>query len=225
MFGALHRSLEQIGDAELLADFLPVAGLVVLVLLHTGAPDDFQVGDFRQVGQDLVLHAVGEERVVLFRAQVFERQNRDALFRNLVVRQAGIAPRMPEPVGAEGEHGDRRPDAGERPDLTRMRDVQPADIRSALNAGTRDVKGPGKNERERKTGRDQDNKDLLDPRWRVEDRQNRAADLHQTGSHHAIGQGHAIDPPMFEFAKKTAHAPGSYTLRMMTTRRSNGDYL
>ena len=211
MFGALHRSLEQIGDAELLADFLPVTGLVVLVLPDTGAPDDFQVGDFRQVGEDLVLHAVGEERIILFRAQVFERQNRDALFRNLVVRQAGIAPRMPEPVGADGEHGYRRPDAGERPDLTWRCNVQAADIRSALNAGTCDVEGPGKNECERKAGRDQDNKDLLRPRWRVKDRQNRAADLHQTGSNHAIGKGHPIDPPLFEFAKKTAHVPGSYT--------------
>ena len=63
----LHRTLEQVSDAELLADLLPVArGEVALVLLDAGVADDFQVRDFCEIGQDLVLHAIGEKGVLLF---------------------------------------------------------------------------------------------------------------------------------------------------------------
>ena len=74
---------------------------------------------------------------------------------------------MPKPIGAEGERGDRRPHPGERPDLARMRDAQPADVRGALNPGAGDVEGPGEDESEGKADRNQDDEDLLDPRWRA----------------------------------------------------------
>ena len=48
------------------------------VLHHTRAADHFQVSDFRKIGQNFVLHAVGKEGVLLFVAQIIERQNRNA---------------------------------------------------------------------------------------------------------------------------------------------------
>ena len=68
--------------AELLADLAQIARRAALVLHHGGAADHFQVGDLRQVGQDLVLHAIGEEGVRFFFAQIFERKHRDAFFRD-----------------------------------------------------------------------------------------------------------------------------------------------
>ena len=53
-----------------------------LVLHHRGAADHFQVGDFRKVSQNLVLHAIGEKGVGFFFTQIFEGQNSHAFFRN-----------------------------------------------------------------------------------------------------------------------------------------------
>ena len=100
---------------------------------------------------------------------------------------------MPEKVGAEGKRSDRRSDTGECPDLARMRDSQTADIRRALNPGARDVESPGENKGEGETDRHQHNEHLLDPRWRVKDRQDRAADLDESGSDYAVSERDAID--------------------------------
>ncbi len=50
----------------------------LLYCITRGAADHFQVGDLCQVRQDLVLHAIGEEGVGLFFAQIFEREHGDA---------------------------------------------------------------------------------------------------------------------------------------------------
>ena len=74
-----------------------------------------------------------------------------------------------------------------------------------MNPGAGDVEGPGQDEGKGETNRNQDDKDLLDPRWRSKDGQNRAADLDQARCDDAIGQRDAVNPPVFEFPKKTAH--------------------
>jgi len=48
------------------------------ILRHAGAADDLQVRNFCQIGQDFILHAVREKRVLFAFAEIFERQNRDA---------------------------------------------------------------------------------------------------------------------------------------------------
>ncbi len=78
----LHAALEQVRDAELLRDLAQIARCPGFVLHHAGAADHFEVRDLRQVGQDFVLHAVGEKRVLLVVAQVFKRQHGDALGRD-----------------------------------------------------------------------------------------------------------------------------------------------
>ena len=47
------------------------------VFHHAGPADDFEVGDLRQLGQNVVLHTIGERRVFFLVAQVFKRQNGD----------------------------------------------------------------------------------------------------------------------------------------------------
>src|SRR5436190_22590034 len=45
---------------------------------HAGPADDFEIGDLRQLGQNVVLHAISERRVFFLVAQVFKRQNGDS---------------------------------------------------------------------------------------------------------------------------------------------------
>jgi hypothetical protein len=61
------------GDAELLTNFAQVAGRSALVLHHAGAANHFEIRNLGQVGQNLVLHAIGEESILFLIAQVFER--------------------------------------------------------------------------------------------------------------------------------------------------------
>ena len=65
------------GHAELLADLAQIARRAAFVLHHARAADHFQIGNLGQMGQDLVLDALGEEGVLFFAAQIFERQHRD----------------------------------------------------------------------------------------------------------------------------------------------------
>jgi hypothetical protein len=67
--------------SELLADLAQIARRAGLVLHHRGAADHFQVRDLREVGQDLVLHTIGEESVRFLFAQIFKGKNGDAFFR------------------------------------------------------------------------------------------------------------------------------------------------
>ena len=79
--GTLHAAFDNMCDAELLADLAQIARRAAFVLHDARAADHFQVGNLCQMGQDLVLHALGEEGVCFFFAQIFKRKHRDAFFR------------------------------------------------------------------------------------------------------------------------------------------------
>src|SRR6184192_3458120 len=55
-------ALQHMGDSQLVTDLthVPLAAIVH----YAGSADDFQVGDFRKLGQNVVLHAVGKVRVL-----------------------------------------------------------------------------------------------------------------------------------------------------------------
>ena len=73
--GALHRTFHDVSDAELPPNFAQIAFGPGLVLAHACVADDFQVGDLRQIGKDLVLDSVSEVSVVLVFTQALERQD------------------------------------------------------------------------------------------------------------------------------------------------------
>src|SRR5438477_7603399 len=79
---ALYTALDQTCNPKLLADFAQVALGPRFVLHHRSTADHLQVGDFGEVSQNFVLHAISEKGVVGIAAQILERQNRDAFFRN-----------------------------------------------------------------------------------------------------------------------------------------------
>ena len=62
---ALYRAFHDVNDAELSADFAHVALSACLVLAHAGVADNLQIRDLREIGQNLVLDAIGEIGVVL----------------------------------------------------------------------------------------------------------------------------------------------------------------
>ena len=74
---ALHAAFDDMRDAELLADLAQIARRAGLVLHHARAADHFQIGDLREVGQNLVLHPIGEKDVLFVAAQVFEGKHSD----------------------------------------------------------------------------------------------------------------------------------------------------
>ena len=76
----LHAAFENMSYAKLPADFAQIARCAAFVLHDARPADDFQVGNSGQMGQDLVLDALGEEGVCFFFAQIFKRKHRDAFF-------------------------------------------------------------------------------------------------------------------------------------------------
>ena len=85
---SLDTAFQDVGDAQLLPDLAQVAFPNSLVLHHAGAADHFEVRDFRQIGEDLILDAIGKEGGLLIRAQVFEGEDCDA-FRGSGCGKAG----------------------------------------------------------------------------------------------------------------------------------------
>ena len=75
-----HASLQHVDHAERLRNLRQIAFGRAAVGHHRGAADYLQVVDFRQARQDVVLDSVGKKRVLLVVAEIFERQNGDALF-------------------------------------------------------------------------------------------------------------------------------------------------
>jgi hypothetical protein len=88
------------GDAQRLGDSR--AAFLRAILHHTGLTDHFQIRDLGQVGQDLALNAVGEERVLLVRTQIFKWEDRDALFRHSTQRRWTL------PLSNRQDRGDYR---------------------------------------------------------------------------------------------------------------------
>src|ERR1700730_1231844 len=79
---ALDTTFQNVGNAQLPSDFTKVAGANDLILHHAGATNHLKVCDLGQIGEDLILDAVGKEARLRIRAKIFERQTRIAFFRN-----------------------------------------------------------------------------------------------------------------------------------------------
>src|SRR6202011_4569099 len=80
--GALDAAFQDMGHAELSSDLTQIAGANGLVLHDAGPTNHLKICDLGQIGEDLILDAVGKEARLRIRAKIFERQNRNAFFRN-----------------------------------------------------------------------------------------------------------------------------------------------
>ena len=69
-------SLQHVRHAKRIAD---LAHISFAAIFHHAVPaDDFEIADLRQLGQNVVLHAIGKRRVFFLVAQIFKRQNGDS---------------------------------------------------------------------------------------------------------------------------------------------------
>ena len=72
---ALHAALQHRGHSQLAPD-LPDAEICILVAHDRSAGDQLEALEPRQLGEDVVVHSLGEELVLGIRAPVRERENR-----------------------------------------------------------------------------------------------------------------------------------------------------
>src|SRR5262245_49980431 len=64
-------------DAQFLADLAHITCGSALILHHGSATNDFQICNLRQIGQNLVLHAVSEKSVIGVAAQILKGKYRN----------------------------------------------------------------------------------------------------------------------------------------------------
>ncbi len=76
--GPPHTALKHIVDSQLLGN-LPDGLRGVAILHDRSAGHDVKLRDERQIGENILLDAIGEERAVFFLAHVAERENRQRL--------------------------------------------------------------------------------------------------------------------------------------------------
>ena len=79
---ALHTSLQYIRHPELLGDLANIAHRRILVLHHACATNYFQVGDFAEVGQNLIMDPICEKSVLLISTKILEWKYGYAFFWN-----------------------------------------------------------------------------------------------------------------------------------------------
>jgi len=77
--GSLHATFENVRHAKLLSDLAEIAVGARSVSHYARATDDFQISYFREVSQNLVLHAVGKEREPFLLTEIFKRKYGDLL--------------------------------------------------------------------------------------------------------------------------------------------------
>src|SRR5882724_1690854 len=75
--GPTDAAFDDVAHAQLLRDLFEIAFGAALVLHHRCAADHFQVLDLGKVREQLILHTIGEKRVLLIFAQVLQWQHGD----------------------------------------------------------------------------------------------------------------------------------------------------
>ena len=85
---ASHAAFQNCGDAERFSNFTNVWGLSA-ICHDRRARDDLQIANLRQIGEHIVLNAIGEVGVLFIVAQILERQDGDRLVDLSSGRNAG----------------------------------------------------------------------------------------------------------------------------------------
>ena len=87
--GPLHAAFQDMSYSRS-AQSAQVARLCRIVLHDADPADDLQIRDLRQLGKDLFLHTIREERIFPFGTQVFERKNSQTFLCNRISCEDGI---------------------------------------------------------------------------------------------------------------------------------------
>jgi hypothetical protein len=212
--GAAHAPLEHVRDAELSPDDAQVALCRIAVAHHGCAADDLQLLDARQAREQIVLDAIGEERVFRVAAHVLERQDGDRFILSLGGdADAEIA--EPDRVTQarrskeEQDHGEERTNHRDRdqlPPFSRHGAMMRLDIFRALDAFGRDLERPRQRDRNEKAEGDEADEDLQDPVRRVEGREDDRGDLDDQPARDEIRGADLIDVAPLQLGEEIARA-------------------
>ena len=116
---ALHASFQQVRDTELLSDLTKIARDATLIWRHRSTADDFQIRHLGKVGQDFILHAIGEVSVLFLITQIFEREHGDAFFSRAVPLRSAVPAEKPKRSGENGGNQNERAEKYSRSAATR----------------------------------------------------------------------------------------------------------
>ena len=197
----MNRTLHDVSDTELPADLAHVAFGAGLVLLHTGVANHLQIRDLREVGQDLVLNAIGKVGVVLVFAQAGERQDGDGF---LIARprcsvSSRVATEEEQPCRDRGANND---DVNPSPIGQPRRSRHGVGFCRAFDAFGSDLKRPGENERKGKANDNQQNHQPDDPGRNVEDREDLRDSLSQGPAGDDVSDSNFVNVAPFQFGKE-----------------------
>src|SRR4051812_22730987 len=79
---AADTSFENVRDPQFTSDFAKVSRWAGNVIRDTRARDHFQIGEFCECGQDVLLHALGKKCILLVAAKIREGEDGNAFFRS-----------------------------------------------------------------------------------------------------------------------------------------------
>src|SRR5437773_6437800 len=74
--GSADAAFQNMRYTQVISDLTEISFSTVI---HDTRPaDDFEIGDFRQLRQEVVLHAIDKRRIAFVIAQIFKRKNGDS---------------------------------------------------------------------------------------------------------------------------------------------------
>jgi hypothetical protein len=76
-----HASFENIAHPQLLPDLTEISIRAGNIIRDARARDDLEIGEFGERGQNVLLHPLGEKRILLVGAEIGEREHGNAFFR------------------------------------------------------------------------------------------------------------------------------------------------
>src|SRR5207253_2049706 len=140
--GAADAAFENVRNPELLADLANIRSLAAIT--HDGsARDHFELTDFREVGQNVILHSISKEGVLLVVAQILEWQYRDR-FVQLACDRAGKEKKT-------GGRGNDHAGGDEHNDIAATMCSRHGDRRRRFYTLRSHVESPGQDESDRKS--------------------------------------------------------------------------
>ena len=175
--------------------------------MRSSSRDHLQIRDVRQLRQNFILDAIGKVGVFFFAAQVFKRQNGDALLRNVsgwsgpsgfdcrfswTARPAIALQQLPAEQ-CRGDERQRGKDRDELPFAPLRQLLGRGHVCGPLHAFGSHLECPGNHERNRKTDDDENDDGLCHPFWRVKHRQHGAYDLNDEPTDDPVGDGNLVN--------------------------------
>src|SRR5438132_8743007 len=199
---ALNASFQHMRYPELFPDLAQIARDPAFVMHHRGPADHFQVRDSCPIGQNFVLHAIGEKRVCFLFAQIFKGQHSDRFGRNFscAVLFCGCS------ETSEKEQADRQKrshDHDVNPGAVFRARVNPRiDIFSSLDSFRCQLKCPCDHERDRKSNDDCEHDQSEGPIRNFKDWENLCRDLDQQPTNYRVRDGNLVNIAPLQLGKE-----------------------